>query len=203
MGKEQVEKVRHLRDVSYGRKPSRLRLLAPLRYLAIRNKEKSRYDIYYPLACGFGAWILFWTFTPHLPLFGEGGLLRYTRDFLMMSVPFMVGGLAVVATGLPGDHFDERLRGVTLHLDGKPLTLRRFVCYLLGYLSFLGLLTLIGVVAASLLRDNVVAWAQTLVQLAILKLAGTLLLSILLSALVITVFWSLYFLTDVVNNIDD
>jgi hypothetical protein len=38
------------------------------------------------------------------------------------------------------------------------LTLRQFLCCLLGYLCFLGLVTLFGVVAAGLLHDAVKSW---------------------------------------------
>lgn len=201
--RQQVENITHLSDVSYGVRPSRLRLLAPLRYLTIKNAEKSRYDIAYPVAFGVLTWGCYWLFTPDVQLFGDGGLLRFGRDLLIMAVPFLFGALAVVATGLPGDHFDERLKGVNLILDGRPLTLRRFVAYLLGYLSFLSMFTLVVIVLAGLVHTDVARWASAMPYVKFgIELAGTLFLSLLISALSITVLWSLYFLTDVVNNID-
>lgn len=192
-----------LRDVSYGLRPSGLRLLAPLRYLAIKNAEKSRYDFLYPCLIGFAVWGCYWVLTPDVPIFGDGGLLRFGRDLLIMTVPFLFGALAVVATGLPGKHFDERLKGVNLVLDGKSLTLRQFVAYLLGYLSFLGLVTLGSIVVAGLVHNDVVRWIGTNAHAKLaVEMIGSLVLSMLLSALTVTVFWSLYFLTDVVNDTD-
>jgi|HubBroStandDraft_5_1064220.scaffolds.fasta_scaffold38607_2 hypothetical protein len=199
-----LENVTPLRDVSYGARPSRLRLLAPLRYLAISSPEKTRYDFYYPLGFGVAAWIVYWALTPDIPLFGDGGLLRFARDLLIMAVPFLFSALAVVATGLPGPHFEERLRGVNLVMDGRPLTLRKFIAYLLGYLSFLGSVELGAVVLAQLVHSDVAKWASvhgTWVKIAV-EGTGTLAFSILSSALVVTVLWSLYFLTDVANNTD-
>src|SRR5260370_24016625 len=49
MGTQQVK----LLDVAHPRHVSRLRLLAPLRYLAIRHPEKTRYDVLVPLGVGF------------------------------------------------------------------------------------------------------------------------------------------------------
>jgi hypothetical protein len=200
MGTRQIE---HLRDVSQGRPPSRLRLLAPLRYLAIRHDEKTKYDFIIPLVVGLLAWGIYWLIDPKPKLFGDDGLLRFTRDLLIMAVPFMVGALAAVAMGSPGPHMDARPRGVELRLDGRPLTLRQFVCYLLGYLSFVGLLTLGTAVAAALLHDAVLKWtADVPTLLHWIKLVGTLVLSLMLSSLTVTVFWSLYFLTDIVNHSD-
>ncbi len=64
------------------------------------------------------------------------GVLKFARDLLIMAVPFMIGALASVAMGSPGTHMDRRPVGAELVLDGEVLSLRQFVCYLLGYLSF-------------------------------------------------------------------
>ncbi len=190
-----------LQDIRQGLPRPRLRLLAPLRYLAIRNPEKTFYDVKLPLAIALVAWGGYMAMEPKLALFGTSGLLTFARDLLIMTVPFMVGALAAVAMGSPGQHLDRRPVGVELYLNGDLLTLRQFVCYLLGYLCFMGLITLGAVVAADLLRDAVLQWTVHVpLWREIVHAVGTLLLSVLLSSLTVTVFWSLYFLTDVVNN---
>lgn len=199
MGTQQVG----LRDVTHGAVPSRLRLLAPLRYLAIHHPEKAAYDFLYPAVAGIVMWLAYWFVSPKPKLFGADGLLGFTSNLLIMAVPFMVGALAAVAMGSPGGYLEKRPRGLELRLDGKSLTLRQFVCYLLGYLSFLGLITLGAVVGATLMHDTVKEWtAHSPPAHLIVMLIGTLCLSMLLSALTITVFWGLYFLTDVVNDTD-
>ena len=187
--------------MSQGARPSRLRLLAPLRYLSIKGPEKNRYDLVAPIMVGIGAWVVYMIVDPRPPLFGEGGLLRFARDLLVMAVPFMVGALAAVAMGAPGPHMDRRPVGAPLYLDGGLLTLRQFVCHLLGYLCFLGLVTLIGVVGAELGRDMVLAWTTEQLSLrAFIHGFGSLVLSLLLSFLTVTVFWALYFLSVIVNR---
>jgi hypothetical protein len=190
-----------LRDVSHGAPQSRARILAPLRYLLIFHPEKSRYDFVIPGIIAVAAWGAYSLVSPKPPIFGDAGLLRFVRDLLIMAVPFMVGALAAVAMGAPGPHLDRRPIGTELHLDGNPLTLRSFTCYLLGYLSFLGLLTLGLSVFASLMHDSVIAWTATApIWRDAIRSIGALGLSVLLSFLSVTVFWALYFLTDVVNR---
>lgn len=190
-----------LEDVRHGPPRFRLRLLAPLRYLAISHPEKVRYDIALPVATGLAAWVTYVFVAPKMPIFGDYGLIKYARDLLIMAVPFMVGALAAVAMGMPGQHLDRRPPGADLILDGRALTMRQFVCYLLGYLCFLGLVILLASIAAPLLRDTVL---QILGPRAVLRSIvhgiGTCLLLVSLSTLTVTIFWSLYFLTDLVNR---
>jgi len=172
-----------------------------LRYLAIKHPEKYRYDVLIPLAVGFFGWAIYSAVEPKPPLFGEAGLLRFARDLLIMAVPFLVGALAAVSMGAPGPHLDRRPVGVELRLSDQVLTLRQFLCYLLGYLCFLGLITLVLVVAAGLLREAVVIWtAHAPLMHSMVVSFGTLMFSFLLSFLSVTVFWSLYFLTDIANQ---
>jgi hypothetical protein len=198
MGTQQVG----LRDViEHGGSPSRLRLLAPLRYLSIRHREKRRYDLLIPISVGACAWAIYMVMSPKPPLWGDPGLLRFARDLLIMAVPFMIGALAAVSMGAPGEHLDRRPLGVEIMLANDVLTLRQFLCYLLGYLSFLGMLTLIAVVGAELLHHAALVWTEDSPNVRFfVHAAGTLTLSMMLSFLSVTVLWGLYFLTDVVNQ---
>ena len=197
MGTRQVK----LLNVQDGGKQSRLRLLAPLRYLQIRHPEKRKYDIIIPVIVGVAGWGVYTLIDPRPVLFGDEGLLRFARDLLIMAVPFMIGSLAAVSMGAPGPNLDRRPIGAELWLDNDPLTMRQFLCFLLGYLSFLGLVVLAGVVAAGLFKDGVLAWTSTAPHLReAVHAIGSLALSLSLSFLSITVLWSLYFLTDVANR---
>ncbi len=197
MGTRQIK----LLEVQHGGTQSRLRLLAPLRYLQIRHPEKRRYDVIIPAVVGVAGWAIYMAIDPRPALFGDAGLLRFARDLLIMAVPFMIGALAAVSMGAPGPNLDRRPIGVELWLDNDALTMRQFLCFLLGYLSFLGLVVLIGVVTAGLLRDGVLTWtaAAPHVRLAVHAI-GSLALALSLSFLSVTVLWSLYFLTDVANR---
>jgi hypothetical protein len=198
MGTRQVG----LRDIiEHGGPSSRLRLLAPLRYLSIRHREKRRYDLLVPIIAGACAWAIYMLVSPKPPLWGEAGLLRFGRDLLIMAVPFMIGALAAVSMGAPGPHLDRRPLGAEIMLGNEVLTLRQFLCYLLGYLSFLGMMTLIAVVGAELFHHTFVVWTESSTGIHFfVHAAGTLVLSMMLSFLSVTVLWGLYFLTDVANR---
>jgi hypothetical protein len=190
-----------LSDIRQGGRPPRLRLLAPLRYLAIRNEEKAFYDFKLPLIVAIGAFGVYFLVFPRLAIFGDAGLLRLVRDVLIMAVPFMVGSLAAVTMGAPGPQLDRRPVGVELFLDGRLLTHRQFVSYLLGYLCFVAMATLALATAAPLVHNTVVGWLVTTPDIRlVIWVFGIALLSVLLSILTITVLWALYFLTDVVNR---
>jgi len=190
-----------LRDITQARRSLRLRLLAPLRYLSIANTEKRKYDLTVPAICTVLLLVAYHLVTPSIIIFGESGLLKLGRDVLIMAVPFMVGALAAVSMGAPGPYLDRRFAGVELVLDGRVLTARQFVCYLLGYLCFLGLVTLGLSIVAQVGREAVLAWTSDYPILrAIVRDAGLTILFALISSLAVTTFWSLYFLTDVVNR---
>ncbi|WFU31476.1 hypothetical protein QA635_33895 [Bradyrhizobium brasilense] len=189
-----------LRDVTQ-RRGSRLRLLAPLRYLSIHHPEKATYDIIVPLGMTAIGCLVYFAVQPHPAIFGEAGILKFTRDLLIMAVPFMVGALAAVAMGSPGTHIDKRPAGADLLLDGEVLTLRQFVCYLLGYLSFVSLVVLLLSITATVLHDPTMLWlSKHPALLEPVRVGGVVVLCFLLSSLTVTVLWSLYFLTDIVNR---
>ncbi|MGY2843388.1 hypothetical protein ACVIWU_006736 [Bradyrhizobium sp. USDA 4509] len=189
-----------LRDVTQ-RRGSRLRLLAPLRYLSIHHPEKATYDIIVPLGVTAIGCLIYFAVQPHPAIFGEAGILKITRDLLIMAVPFMVGALAAVAMGSPGTHIDKRPAGADLLLDGEVLTLRQFVCYLLGYLSFVSLVVLLLAILATVLHDPMMLWLSKHPSLLEpVRVGGVVALCFLLSSLTVTVLWSLYFLTDIVNR---
>ena len=193
----------NLRDITVGGSSSRLRLLAPLRYLSIRAPEKAFYDRWLPLIVGGASWALYNVLDPKPAIFGPAGLLSVAQNFLLLAVPFLIGSLGAVAMGSPGQHLDRRAVGASVLLDGEVLTLRQFVSYLLGYLCFIGLAAFIMVTVEMLIQPAVVKLLspETWIGVAVEQIGIALMLAVF-SAFTITVFWALYFLTDVVSRHD-
>jgi hypothetical protein len=197
MGKNQVG----LTDVEHTRKPRRLRLLAPLRYLAIAAPEKRFYDIQLPAVVGLTVSFVFYVLDPRPKILGVDGVAPMMQGFLMMAVPFLIGALATVALASEGKHLDNRAVGSGIFLDGNYLSLRQFVCYLLGYLCFIGLSLFIAITLTVVASPSLVAVTSDVptVLWAVERLATTVFF-VTCSAFAITVFWALYFLTEVVSR---
>lgn len=189
-----------LTDVASGAMQSRKRLLAPLRYLSIEHEEKGKYDLWIPLLLATALWLGAQLLPSKIAIFGNEGILKYFRDVLIMSVPFMIGALAAVAMGSPGPRLDRRPAGDDLLLDGKALTLRQFTCYLLGYLSFISIATLCTTIAGELLREPIKLIAEHYGVSEILKDIFLAILLVFFSITLITILWALYFLTVIVNR---
>lgn len=119
------------------------RLLVPFRYLRIRHPEKIKFDLVFPLAL---AVVL------SVPLFSEKFLLDAksldilgrSSDLLSILTGFFVAALAAVAT-FGNQEMDEAMNGtepVTLaDASGNqvPLSRRRFLSYLFGYLALMSI----------------------------------------------------------------
>lgn len=191
-----------LLSVSQGAPKSKLRLLAPLRYLLIRHPEKDRYDVFAPVLISCILCLGFVVIEPKPALFGDVGLFKFVRDFLVMAVPFMIGALASVAMGAPGGkHLDQAPPGGPLILGDDKLTLRQFVCHLLGYMSFVAVVTLIFSVSAEVLRAAILSWVgASVIFHDLFYFGGAFILFFLSSVLIVTVLWSLYFLSDIINR---
>lgn len=138
---------------------------------------------------------------PKPAMFGPAGFLSVVQSFLLLAVPLLIGSLGAVAMGSPGQHLDRRAVGAGIFLDGEILTLRQFVSYLLGYLCFVGLVVFIFVTIAILVQPAVLKLVDGISWLNVaIEQAGIVVMLIVFSAFAITVFWALYFLTDIVNR---
>ena len=136
-------------------------LFTPINYLRINHPLKSWFDIYIPLFLTvITVSILF--FLPHTPaVFGEGSIVFMITDLIKILVGFYIASLAAIAT-FPRVEMDELISGdsATLVVErrGKlktiELTRRRFLCYLFGYLAFVGMFLYFSGSAASMLKSS-------------------------------------------------
>lgn len=193
-----------LKNIRSGGPHSRLRLLAPLKYLQVYHPEKAKYDITIPLICTICLFAFYVLIDDRPRLFGDNGIAKSLRDILAIAIPFLFGALASVAMGLPGPYFDKRPLGAPLLLNGRALTMRQFVAYLLGYVTFLSLVLLATCFIGDTFHDSIIAITSKLhvPRWALFYFSAFLMLG-LVSFLSISILWSLYFLTDVVNVSDD
>ena len=139
-------------------------LLKPLAFLSMKHAvlNKIRWGI--PFVMSFLS-IIIAIFLPIKPyFFGINGLIPAVTGLLQILTGFFIASLAAVATFDKKD-MDEIMLGtpptMVKTVDGKktndPLTRRRFLCYLFGYLSLLSLFLYFAGSLSPFVSDNVKA----------------------------------------------
>jgi hypothetical protein len=84
---------------------------------------------------------------------------------------------------------------------GNQATLHIHLSALLGYLCFVAIATLGFAIAVPLVHDTIFIWVAGAPKIRLfIQAAGMAVLWLLRSVLTVTLLWSLYFLTDVVNR---
>lgn len=190
-----------LPDVHHGPLRRDYPLLAPLRYLRIGAPAKRIYDFVLPTICAAILCILYVTLNLGPAATKENGILSDLQSLLTMAVPFLIGALATVAMASPVDALDKRPAGAEIVFEGRVLSLRQFVCYLLGYLSFVGFVLLLMIFSLRALSPPISVLLDGFPRTTtVVESVTVVLFAWIISSLCLTILWALYFLTDVVNR---
>lgn len=132
-------------------------VLKPFKYLLIKHDEKKWFDIVIPAILAACFSFLFYRLEKPFPLVSSGGLIPQVNSLLQMLIGFYIASLAAVAT-FGNESIDEVMAGTppTLKMKVKgvpsivPLTRRRFLCYLFGYLALMSIVLYLSGVFATL-----------------------------------------------------
>lgn len=149
-------------------------LFTPLSYMRIKHPVKPWFDWYVPLFITVPVFLILLFLPKQVDIFGNNGLVFVITDLIKILVGFYIAALAAIAT-FHREQMDQELSGepATLRVHRKGvakesnLTRRRFLCYLFGYLAFIGIFIYFVGAAATLLHSNVqllpsVWWVLTL-----------------------------------------
>lgn len=136
-------------------------LLTPLSYLRIRHPVKPWFDWYVPLIMTTPVFLVLLFLPKDVDIFGNNGLIFIITDLIKILVGFYIAALAAIAT-FHRDQMDQVLSGdsaiLTVNRKGvikqSDLTRRRFLCYMFGYLAFMGIFIYFVGAAATLLYSN-------------------------------------------------
>lgn len=133
------------------------RLLRPLLYLTISNKSKRKYDFWIPLFFALTS-VAAYAIAPSRPVLFNNGFIDKLNSLLQILAGFYIASLAAVAS-FPKREMDARMVGskpVTLNSTengikkDRPISRRRFLCLMFGYLAFSSLvLYLFGSIAST------------------------------------------------------
>ncbi len=112
-------------------------LLTPLKYLKIQHRSKLAYDVVLPILLG-GAltWlVVFWA--DSTPIFGKDGYLSSLQNLLTILGGFFVAALTLITTAdlaVLREPISD-VKPPKLPNEDSPLSRKRFLAYLFGYLA--------------------------------------------------------------------
>lgn len=115
-------------------------LFAPFLWLKITYPGKWVYDWLLPLLVGVLASYARYSFGSSMILVGDRGLVEHVLDLLLILTGFFIAALGVVST-IRGHEIDRIMIGEhRAELHGVPVTRRRYLSLLFGYLALSSLL---------------------------------------------------------------
>lgn len=183
-------------------RPRRVRRLrAPLAFFLIRHESWWQYNIIYPLVVAAFTTVIYFLLPVRPPLMGDNGILKGIQDLLIVLVPLLIVALAAVATS-DRTILDTNPAGqqftVDIGLGPRLLTRREFVCYMLGYLTWVSLALLLAIFTARVFYPSLLVIGATWLE--IIRIVSVFVFMLVASNLLITTLWSLFYLTDRLNR---
>ncbi len=190
-----------------------VKAFSPLSYLKIKHSEKNVYDIYAPICASLVLTILLFCLPVSVQIFGSSGIVSRLLNLIAILSGFYIAALAAVAT-FDRPSMDEVMPGPPLNLERKkgknirkePLTRRRFLSIMFGYLSMLSIsIYLIGVLSLTfaenikLITYNIDS-SETLTK--VVAYIFILLFSFLVCQLVSITSLGIYYLSDRIHRED-
>lgn len=142
-------------------------LLKPLRYLFIRHSAKLAYDVVLPATLA-GSLTLLLMIAVGVQVFGKDGYLTGLQNLLTILGGFFVAALTLITTAtMP--QLKEAVGGSTpptLPGENAPLSRKRFLAYLFGYLATSSFLLVAITILANLLAPSITAYLAGIGKLA-------------------------------------
>lgn len=172
-------------------------LLTPLKYLTITYRQKVWYDFVWPIALGAGmTWLIVFWATPS-PIFGKDGYLASLQNLLTILGGFFIAALTLITTADIAI-LKEPVSGTNpprLPNEATPLSRKRFLAYLFGYLATSSFLlvaaALVANIVAPSLSQKVSAGARLYV-----KAIGVGLFNVWLAHVFVSTMLGMYYFTE-------
>lgn len=178
----------------------------PLSYIKIKHPVKPWFDWYVPLLLTLFSCVVLFVLPKSFVLLGSHGLVFIITDLVKILVGFYIASLAAIATFQKPD-MDEILSGEPATLDVKrkgrdkvvSLSRRRFLCFLFGYLAFLGIVIYFTGALATLLANNFTTFFSAGLGIGI-RWLFTFCYIFLTANLISTTMLGLHFMTDRIHR---
>lgn len=171
-------------------------LLTPLRYLSIQHRSKALYDIVLPIVIGGGMTWLLIGIGGGADVFGEEGYISEIQDLLTILAGFFIAALTLVTTNRD-PLLSAPVAGTGPRMGGEatPLSRRRLLGYLFGYLAFSSIALVVTGVIANLLAPDVAGMIAPAARRAV-EAAFLLIFNTWLGHVVVATLLGLYYFTE-------
>ncbi|HHL2729187.1 TPA: hypothetical protein ACQ4J9_001814 [Yersinia enterocolitica] len=116
----------------------RSKILTPIDYLRINHPEKRWFDFVIPVVLSAIVVVILNLLPKSISLIGKDSLVSLVNGILQILSGFYIASMAAVATFQKAG-MDDVMTGSPPTLRGQPLTRRRFLTYLFGYLAFISI----------------------------------------------------------------
>jgi hypothetical protein len=177
--------------------------LTPFKYLTIMYRQKVWYDVVWPIALGVGMTWLVVIWAAPTPIFGKDGYLAGLQNLLTILGGFFVAALTLITTADIAI-LKEPVSGKDpprLRSEPAPLSRKRFLAYLFGYLATSSILlvavALVANIIAPALSQKVSADARLYV-----KVVGVGLFNIWLAHVFVSTMLGMYYFTERLQTSD-
>lgn len=185
------------------------KLLRPFDYLRIKHEIKDRYDFIYPGVISFILTLLFFYMPVTPQIFGQDGLITNVVSTIQILTGFYIASLAAIAT-FNKDGLDDIMRGtpptLTATKQGQtikvPLTRRKFLCLLFGYLALLSIFINLISIAAKLAYPSLLYLRLGSDYYLLVKVLFIFAYFFILSNLFVTTLLGLYYMSDRIHRND-
>lgn len=185
-------------------------LLRPLEYLRIRHPKKACIDWYVPLAVAVIVTVLVRLLPIGLNFYGAEGIVANFLGLFQALPGFFIAALAAVATfgrtdideAMPGDPPPLlRIRTNSGVMNMVALSRRRFLCLLFSFLAA-ECIAMILLSVAYLAVAPALADVMNPVAIVAISFIGALVYFLILSQMLVTTLWGLYYLGDRLHQPD-
>ena len=172
-------------------------LLSPLKYLKIQHPVKRRWDFVSPVISGTLFTLLIYIWPEVDSPFGKSGYIVSLQSLYATLGGFYITCLTVI-TSIGSSNLDEPMDGypaVTIGNDKDPMTRRRFLGFLFGYMAFLCFCMYIFGLCFPIFAPGVVK----IFSISVIYIASNVVLliyNIVLSHLFFTTLLGLYYFSD-------
>jgi hypothetical protein len=177
------------------------KLLAPMRYLKISNRQKRLVDFVIPIIIAILTCLISYFLPKPIALLGDKGMIDSVSGFMQVLTGFYIAALGAIAT-FPNPNIDSPTDGIPLKLGDKVLSRRQFLSYMFGFLSFVSFILVFfsKIIISAGSNIELLLSSFNPIYFNPLKYLFLFVYAYSISLIMLTTFFGLYYLTEKIHE---